>query len=194
MSKTTFGNTKIAKICHVTPHSVWRWIEEGKLPSFSTGGGHRRVWAQDLVIFLKEHNIPVPQELLDDDLPRILIVDDEPETRSLIKRVVRKLYPVVEIHEAADGFEAGHKVADLLPSLVVLDLRLPGMNGIKVCRTIRSNSKLRGIKILAMTAYSIEESKKRIMEAGADDFLAKPFDTGELAGKVQKLLSVVMRK
>ena len=152
MGKTAFGTTEISKICHVTPHSVGRWIEEGKLPSFSTGGGHRRVWAQDLVIFLKEHNIPVPQELLDDDLPRILIVDDEPETRSLIKRVVRQLYPVVEIHEAADGFEAGHKVADLLPSLVVLDLRLPGMNGIKVCQTIRSNSKLRGIKILAITA------------------------------------------
>ncbi|MEK7704558.1 MAG: helix-turn-helix domain-containing protein, partial [Myxococcota bacterium] len=55
------GTTEVARICHVTPPTVGRWIEDGKLPSFTTGGGHRRVWVADLVAFFREHNIPVPQ-------------------------------------------------------------------------------------------------------------------------------------
>src|SRR3989344_3812773 len=110
MRKKTFGTHDIAKICQVTPPTIGRWIEEGKLPSFKTAGGHRRVWDEDLVVFLKEHNIPVPDDLKTDGPLRILIVDDEPEMRRFITRILQKLAPGAEIHEAADGFEAGHKI------------------------------------------------------------------------------------
>lgn len=188
MIKKALGTHDIAKICHVTPPAVIRWLEEKKMPSFTTGGGHRRVWDQDLVVFMRQHNMTIPPELAAETKLRILVVDDESENRRLINRAVRKLYPEAELAEAADGFDAGHKINTFLPALIVLDLRLPGANGLKVCQLIRSDERLRKIKILAITGYNMEESKKQALEAGADDFLGKPFEIKELTEKLQKLL------
>ncbi|MBI4052237.1 MAG: response regulator [Elusimicrobia bacterium] len=189
MIKNALGTYDIARICHVTPPTVGRWIEEGKLPSFTTGGGHRRVWTSDLLAFLKIHNIPIPFEFSAQSRLRILIVDDEADVRKVSSRILQKIYPQAEIHEAEDGFEAGHKIATLLPSLVLLDLRLPGMNGYRVCRMIRQDEHLKKIKVLAMSGYAMEESQKQSMEAGADDFMPKPFEVEELRKKVGKLIS-----
>lgn len=188
MQKKAFGTYDIAKICHVTPSSVGHWIEKGLLPTFTTGGGHRRVWAKDLVTFLKAHNIPVPGELQTLSSPQVLIVDDEDQVRKVIRRTIKKYHPQVEIHEAVDGFEAGQKVTQLLPSLVILDLRLPGIDGLKVCKIIRSDERLRNTRILAISGYTPEESEKQSFNAGADDFLRKPFDINELKEKIAGLL------
>lgn len=187
--RTAFGTHTIAGICQVTRQTVVRWIEEGKLPSFSTGGGQRRVWATDLAEFLTAHNIPIPQEVLAAMKPlRILIVDDEPQVRRLITKILRKNYPEAEVHEAEDGFDAGHKTTFLLPRLVLLDLRLPGINGVKVCRMIRQQEQLKGIKILAMSGHNVEESRQEVLHAEADDFIGKPFETQEMEKKLARLL------
>jgi len=178
------GTTEVARICHVTPPTVGRWIEEGKLPSFTTGGGHRRVWVADLVAFLREHNIPVPLDLESTVEIRVLIVDDEPSIRKFIATVIGTIDRAIEVHEAADGFEAGHKVASLLPRVVILDLRLPGVDGYRVCEMIRSDDKLKDIHILAVSGHSVEEARARVLSAGADDFFPKPFDADELRTKL----------
>jgi CheY-like chemotaxis protein len=188
MRKRTYGTHEIARICHVTPPTIGRWIEEGKLPSFTTGGGHRRVWDLDLVLFLKNHNIPLPPDLIGVELERFLIVDDEPEMRRFVSRALQKHFPQAEIHEAGDGFEAGHKIASLRPALVILDLRLPGMDGFKVCRTVRGDPTLKGVKILAITGFGVDESRRQILEAGADGFLPKPFGPDELVAKLREFL------
>lgn len=187
--KKAFGTHDIARICHVTPPAVISWLEDGKMPSFTTGGGHRRVWNHDVAAFMKEHNMPIPPELEVEIKLKILIVDDEPQNRRLIARVVRQAYPEAEIDEAADGFEAGHKVGAFLPGLIVLDMQLPGVDGLKVCRMIRGDQRLSRIKILVITGHDVEESRKQALEAGADDFLGKPFEMKELAGKLETLLA-----
>lgn len=186
MRKRTFGTHDIARLCQVTPPTIGRWIGEGKLPSFKTAGGHRRVWDTDLVKFLHSHNLPVPSELT--SVPRILIVDDEAGIRQFIHRVISGRFPGVELHEAGDGFEAGQKVATLLPHLVILDLRLPGMDGFKVCRSVRSNPVFKDVKILAITGVGVEDSRKQILDAGADAFLPKPFEADELSAQLKKMV------
>lgn len=183
-----FGTTELARMCHVTPPTVGRWIEEGKLPYFTTGGGHRRVWASDVVAFLREHNIPIPEELQAGGKTKVLIVDDEESTRRLISRVLLESYPQAEIHEAADGFEAGRKITQMLPALVILDVMLPGMDGLKVCKMIRSDPRLNGIRILAISGYDAEETRKSCLQAGADDFLGKPFDLQELKKRLTRFI------
>src|SRR5688572_15987181 len=136
--KETYGTYDIARICQVSPPTIGRWIDEGKLPAFTTAGGHRRVWAKDLVVFLGAHNLPVPPDLCPSRL-RILIADDEPSIRRIIVRIIQARFPQCETHEAEDGFEAGHKVGTLAPSLVILDIGLPGLDGFKVCRLIRKD-------------------------------------------------------
>src|SRR5687768_1202329 len=117
--KKAFGTYDIARICQVSPPTVGRWIEEGKLPSFTTGGGHRRVWQADLISFLNSHNIPVPAEVTAAPLDRILIADDEEVLRRVVRKAIMSAFPSAEILEATDGFDAGHKVGIFLPSLVI---------------------------------------------------------------------------
>lgn len=187
--KKAFGTHEIARMCHVTPPTAIRWIKDGMLSSFTTGGGHRRVWGADLVVFMREHNIPVTGELLDsEDELRILIVEDEAQNREVMRRVIKSAYPNAAVDEAADGLEAGYKIHSATPSLIVLDLQLPRVNGFMLCGMIRANARLRGIKILAITAYNTTESKEQILRAGADDFLGKPFETEEFLGKLSSLL------
>jgi excisionase family DNA binding protein len=188
MRRRTYGTHEIARLCQVTPPTIGRWIEEGKLPSFKTAGGHRRVWDADLANFLRSHKIPLPAELRNVGLLRLLVVGDEPEMRRFILRVIANHFPDAEVHEAADGFEAGHKIASLLPALVILDLRLPGVDGFKVCRTVRADEKHKDVKILAITGIGVDEAKKQILDAGANAFLPKPFDSDELAAVLKRML------
>lgn len=188
MKNKAFGTYEIAEICHVTPSTVGNWIEKGLIPTFTTGGGHRRVWAKDLVSFLKEHNIPIPEKLKAFAPLQILIVDDEEASRKMVRWITQELYRQAEIHEAADGFEAGQKIAQLVPALVILDLRLPGIDGFKVCKIIRSDERLKNTKVLAISGLNVKESKKDAITAGANDFLGKPFEEQELRERIGTLL------
>ncbi|MBI4396280.1 MAG: response regulator [Elusimicrobia bacterium] len=190
MKKKSIGTYKIAEICGVTPSTIGRWIKDGKIPFFRTAGGQSKVWVRDLVPFLKTHNIPVPPEMTPEpeEAPKILIVDDEPEVRTLVSRIVRRTFPEADVHDAGDGFDAGQKVADLQPALIILDLRLPGMDGFRVCQSIRQDDRFRKTRILAMTGYGVDDSRKRVLSLGADDFIAKPFSTTEMSDKMKKLL------
>jgi two-component system OmpR family response regulator len=189
MKTKAYGTHFIARICHVTPPTVGRWIEEGLLASFSTGGGHRRVWDEDLLVFLKSHNIPLPPELNGPSGPlRILIVDDEDRICKLVTRTLKRILPQAEFHEANDGFEAGRKISELAPALVILDLRLPGLDGTKVCETVRADEKLKDTAILAISGYDTDTAGPEALAAGADVFLPKPFRPDQLQSEAKKLL------
>ncbi len=171
--------------------TVGRWVEEGKLPYFTTGGGNRRVWEEDLVKFLKAHNYPIPRNLKSSLRPVVLIVEDEASVRRFIRRTLEKELPDIEIEEAIDGYEAGEKISSLVPSVVILDVNLPGVDGFKICEHIRLNKSLKNVKVLSMTGDSDVGIREKILKAGADDFLAKPFDGQALVKAVKKLVGVV---
>jgi CheY-like chemotaxis protein len=187
-SKDALGTHEIAKLCQVTPPTVIRWMEEGKLLFFTTGGGHRRVWNVHLAAFLRGHNLPVPASLEAGKL-KFLVVEDDAVFRRLLVRLIRSAYPDSEIAEAGDGFAAGHLVHACFPAVITLDLDLPGVDGFKICEMIRGDLKLRGIKILAVTGSNTEEAKARVLAAGADEFLGKPFGEEELVRKLGALLA-----
>jgi len=187
--KKAYGTYEIAGMCNVAPPTVGRWIDEGKLPFFTTGGGHRRVLAADLLAFMKAHNIPLPPSLSTPEAkrPTILIVDDEPQSLEMLVDFVRELRPGSDIQTAQDGFDAGRKTAQLRPSLLILDLNLPGIDGFDVCRMIRRDPDLAGTRILAVTGYNLEVSEAKALAAGADAFLGKPFDVAALSARLDAL-------
>lgn len=187
-TRKVFGAFEIARLFHVTPITVNRWIKEGKLPSFKTAGGHYRVWEKDVKALMRSLNIASPGKGGKGGLHKVLIVEDNAAVRRVIRRLIEKGFPGAEIHEAIDGYEAGFKTRDLQPSLVILDLNLPCINGVRVCRMIRRNKKLKDVKILAVTGHVIEKARRVILKAGADDFLPKPFENDELLERVRQLL------
>lgn len=174
----------IAEMLHVDPGSVANWIDQGLLKAHRTPGGHRRVVIDHLIEFLREHKMPVPPELGSTPI-RILVVDDEEAVAKLIARAIRTQYPDYEVVEANDGFRAGATIATLRPDVVILDLRMPGMDGYEVCRMIKSQEATRHAEVIAMTAYPSSESEKRIKECGARVCLAKPLDLDQLMKEVE---------
>ena len=175
---------KIAQLLDVNPSSVANWVDQGLLVAHRTPGGHRRVAVDDLARFLREHKMPVPDEL---DVPpaRILIVDDEPALCQMITNTLRAGHPEYEITEAHDGFRAGQLTATLKPDVVILDLRMPGMDGFEVCRRIKSQEETRHAVVLAITAYPTPENEQQIIECGAEAFFPKPLDMDKLLAAVQ---------
>lgn len=177
----------IAQMLHVDPGSVANWIDQALLKAHRTPGGHRRVAVEDLVQFLREHKMPIPSELETTPV-RILVVDDEPAITQLIARAIKAAMPELEVIEAHDGFRAGTIIATLKPDVVVLDLRMPGMDGYEVCRLIKSQEATKHAEVLAMTAYPSPEGEKRILERGARVCLSKPLNIERMLEEVRASL------
>ena len=117
---------------------------------------------------------------------KVLIVDDDPGIKKLLTKMLSRKH--FEVETASDGFEAGIKVMEFKPGLIILDLIMPGMDGFEVCRRMKENSETSQIKILAITGYDTKENRNRIMEAGADGYLAKPLEKDPFIKQVEKLL------
>jgi two-component system KDP operon response regulator KdpE len=114
---------------------------------------------------------------------RIIIVDDQPKIRRIMRStLVAEGY---EVAEAKTGEEALESVRELRPDLVVLDMNMPGMGGLETCRAIRRDS---NIAIIMLTIRNSEPDKVAALDAGADDFVTKPFSTPELMARIRAAL------
>jgi DNA-binding response OmpR family regulator len=117
---------------------------------------------------------------------RILIVEDDPDIAQLVGRYLDKAGYTTE--RAASGREALQAIAVRPPDLLVLDLMLPQLDGLEVCRLLRANETTAGIPIIMLTARAEESERIVGLELGADDYLAKPFSPNELVARVRALL------
>jgi adenylate cyclase len=120
------------------------------------------------------------------DRPLILAVDDEPANLALLQKLLRHQgYDVVEAHAGPSAIES---VNSERPDLVCLDVMMPGLDGVEVCQRLRRQPENAGLPILLLTALNRPEDKARGLEAGANDFLSKPFDESELSARLRSLL------
>lgn len=184
-TKLSFSTSEVAAYCHVTPDTIRKWSEAGRIRVFKTPGGHRRIRREDLIRFLKENSIPLHDDLRDSGV-KILIVDDEKAVLSVIRRFLEMSKAAFEIESAMDGYDAGHQVATFKPDLVFLDLRLPGVDGFEVCRRIKNDPQHAGTRIIAMTGYYDGEQIDRVIELGALMCLQKPFTPDDLRKALSK--------
>jgi excisionase family DNA binding protein len=179
----------IASYCEVTNAAVLKWIDSGKLPVFTTPGGHYRILRTDFRDFLVQHGMFIDEGFFGKghSNKRILIVDDEPAVVTFIESALR-LEGKYALDSASDGFEAGQLVVSFQPDLIILDIMLPGMDGFEVCSRVKTDPKTAYIKVLAVTGFATDENIEKILHAGADDYLAKPLSMKDLLAKVNELL------
>ena len=118
---------------------------------------------------------------------KILVVDDEPEAVELIAFNLKQAG--FDVVTADDGAEALKKATALLPALIVLDLMLPEIDGLEVCKLLRRDPATAGIPILMLTAKAAEIDRVLGLELGADDYVTKPFSPRELVLRIRKLLN-----
>jgi two-component system cell cycle response regulator DivK len=117
---------------------------------------------------------------------RILVVEDNPDNRVLITDVLTSLdYDVIV---AVDGEEGVSKANSEKPDLILMDLSLPLVDGWTATRRIKAVPELQHIKIIALTAHAMVGDREKALEAGCDDYVSKPIDLRELAGKLAQYL------
>jgi excisionase family DNA binding protein len=184
--KSIYTTHEVSRLLHVNPRSVINWIEQSLLPSYRTPGGHRRIRRDDLLAFLRKHQIPTPEALVEGKF-NVLIVDDEQEIVDLIKTfLVRQ--GGYDVTSASDGITALLEVGRLKPDLLILDIMIPGVDGIEVCRRIKADAGNRSI-IIAVSGNA--EHEHDIYRAGADVFMTKPLDLERLQSEARRLLRVL---
>jgi two-component system KDP operon response regulator KdpE len=116
-------------------------------------------------------------------LGRILVVDDDPQIRRIMRTVLTGAG--YEVDDAKTGEEALVKVREFRPDLVLLDVNMPGMDGLEACREIRADP---NVAIIMLTVHNAEADKVAALDAGADDFVTKPFSTPELMARIRAAL------
>src|SRR6476659_2049810 len=114
---------------------------------------------------------------------RLLIVDDEPQIRQSLRAALSS--QGYEVHDARTGEEALQHLNQTRFDLVLLDLRMPGMSGLETCRAIRAGC---DTAIIILTVSDAEEEKVSVLDAGADDYVTKPFGVSELLARVRAVL------
>ncbi|MHB2015570.1 MAG: GGDEF domain-containing response regulator [Candidatus Xenobia bacterium] len=134
--------------------------------------------------------LPAPSidgaEQQEEGVSRILIVDDDADCRTIVQMGLELRH--YEVAQAANGVEALQMVSEKPPDLIILDVMMPRMDGLEVCRRLRSDFKTSTIPIIMLTARAEVEARVQGLQQGADDYLAKPFDMRELTARVDMLL------
>jgi len=121
--------------------------------------------------------------------PVVLIVDDDPVIRRLIGRVMHRYFPDCHVEQASNGVEANDILLTINPpQLLILDLRMPYLGGLDLCRLMQIQPWRYHTRVLATTGYLSPGLSREIFQKGVSEFLPKPFQIEELRGSVNRLL------
>lgn len=119
----------------------------------------------------------------------ILIVDDEADNVTIAEKILT--HYGARVHKAGNGVEGLHILEDITPSFILLDLSMPKMDGWEMLAKMHENTRTAGIPVIALTAHAMEGDKQRVMEAGFNGYIAKPFRFGEFLSEIKQCLGIV---
>lgn len=186
--KKVFTTGEAAKVCKVSQQTIIRCFDAGRLNGFRVPGSRfRRIPRDELLRFMRENDIPTDQ--LASGPKRVLLVDDDPEILSLLTDWFED-DPRFEVRTALTGYDAGLETERFEPHVMVLDFKLPDINGNVVCERIRSSEKHKDMKILCISGVVETHEVDRLLSAGADGFVKKPFDLAVLRQRIELLLGL----
>jgi two-component system OmpR family response regulator len=184
--KTVYTTGEAAKICKVSQQTIIRCFDSGQLKGFRVPGSRfRRIPRDQLLSFMKENGIPT--EALESGKRKVLIVDDDEELVELIRDAFER-DGRFDIRTANNGFDAGMFVKEFRPDLVILDVMLPDINGREVCVRVRSDKTLDEVKIVCISGMVETDKVSDLLDAGANDFIQKPFSVDKLMERSCELL------
>lgn len=188
-----FSALEVANICGVVNQTAINWIKNNHLKAFTTPGGQYRIYAEDLLDFLNSRGMRVPDELLEitgQKEKKVLIIDDDSELNDMLRNILAKKLESYKIFQAFDGFEAGRLLAEIKPTVILLDIDLPGINGHELCKRIKTDAQLVSPVIVAISGLDEESEGEKIISEGADAFFPKPIDFEKLSNTLKDLVSV----
>jgi excisionase family DNA binding protein len=167
---------EVGELLQVNPSSIKKWVNEGLLPAFRTPGGHRRIRAGDLVAFLGGHKMPIPQCLARASKRRLLVVDDDDPYLKAIERLLKPHAASVQVALTSNGIDALVLVGSFRPHVMLLDVFMPELDGLEVCRRLKANPQTRDVAVFVSSGHLTADVEKGALAAGARRCLTKPVD------------------
>ena len=187
-TKTVYTTGEAAKICKVSQQTIIRCFDSGQLKGFRVPGSRfRRIPRDVLYKFMKENGIPT--DALESGKRKALVVDDDESLAELITDVL-EADGRFEVRVANNGFDAGMLTKEYRPDVIILDVMLPDINGKEVCQRVRSDPTMDDVKIICISGMVAQDKVADLKEAGANDFLQKPFEVDTLMERVCELLDM----
>ena len=158
--------------------TIIRCFDSGRLNGFRVPGSRfRRIPRAELIKFMRANEIPLAP--LDPGALRVLVVDDEPEILALFKDTFG-VDDRFDLETAANGYDAGRLTESFKPDVIFLDYMLPDINGDLVCKRIREHDELADSKIIFISGVVEPTEVDKLLQAGANEFVKKPFDIKKL--------------
>ena len=167
---------EVGDLLQVNPSSVKKWVNEGRIAAFRTPGGHRRIRVADLVDFLNRHAMPIPRPLASASKRRLLVVDDDLMHLRALERRLRPYAARVAMELTQNGIDALVMVGSFKPDLIVLDVYMPELDGIEVCRRLKLKAETRHIGVIVNSAHLTKLVEDNALAAGAVTCVPKPMD------------------
>ena len=183
-----YTTSEVAKICNVHRNTIIGSIRKGLLRIHRTPGGHARISQEDLDDFRHRRSLPGTGTVSRNN--RILVVDDDLAFAQTLAGGLEELGYAVEVANTA--FLAGYLLAKFSPDLLLADLLLADVRGDEICRQIRTTPGERDIAIIGVSATSDKVLVDSMLEAGVDDFVAKPFDLEYLVERIVRLIGPIV--
>jgi excisionase family DNA binding protein len=179
MTERVYTTVDLAKVCRVSLRTVIRWVDEGKLTSFRTPGGHRRVREKDLLKFLDHYQIPFSIRPAS-ETRKILVVEEKRMLEGLLKQILRRSSDTYEIFLARDLYETGIKIGLLRPDLVLLGTIPKSREIIKFCRSLRKIPEAKNTKIVILDATVTGDRMQELLSLGVHAVIDKPHTSEDL--------------
>ena len=176
----------VGRLVGVSERTVANWIDRNYLRAFRTPGGHRRVEPRDLAEFLQKRGMPVPSTLI--ERVSIPIVEDDLQVGETMRNWLVQADEGFDVRLASGGVQALLTIGANKPKLVLLDVMMPDMDGVEVCKKIKADPAFRDIDILFVTARHDLEAEQLMASTGAAGVLMKPLKKADLCRKVTMIL------
>jgi DNA-binding response OmpR family regulator len=151
------------------------------------GSRFRRIPRESLIQFMKENSIPLDQ--LESGKKRVLIVDDD---EAIVEMFVELLERDgrFEVRTARSGYDAGLVTRDFRPDVMILDFKLPDVNGNIVCQTVKSNPEFEHMRIIIISGVADPDEVQMLLNAGADEFIKKPFQIDQVINRISEMVGL----
>lgn len=188
MLKSVYTTGEVAAICKVSQQTVIRCFDSGRLRGFRVPGSRfRRIPRESLIDFMKENQIPLDH--LNSGRKRVLVVDDDGAIIDMFTELLER-DGRFEVRTASTGYDAGLLTQQFRPDVMLLDFKLPDVNGNVVCKTVRSQPEFEHMRIIIISGVADPDEVEQLRAAGADDFIKKPFDIEKVISRIAELVKV----
>lgn len=181
-------SNEAARYLGVSRSSLIGWMKQGLINGEATPGGHYRFTVQELERFASRRgmtvNAPAVESSDSDAVTKILIIEDDPAFREFVRDAL-EVFSRCEVREAVDGIQGALLLGTWHPDLIILDIRMPNVNGIEFLRLMRKNPATNDIKIVVASAQLTPDIRKELLELGVCSALEKPVRLAQLINEIQ---------